>query len=160
MSRRLLILHAGRREKPIWGQLCGEYRRRIERWVEVDDVRVRVGSGGAARERAEAEARALEERLPEPCWTVALDRRGRALSSRELAGWLGKRIDGWAHPIAFLIGSDVGLAPRLVESARTRLSFGPLTLPHELARLVLYEQLYRALCIRSGIKYHREPLSP
>ena len=109
-------------------------------------------------DRAAAEGEALLKALPDPVWTVALDRRGRARSSPELAAWLGRTLDGWPHPIAFLVGSDLGLAPAVVAGARTRLSFGPLTLPHELARLVLFEQLYRALSIRSGIKYHREPL--
>jgi 23S rRNA (pseudouridine1915-N3)-methyltransferase len=60
--------------------------------------------------------------------------------------------------LVFLIGSDLGLAKSVLDQARERLSFGPLTLPHELARLVLLEQLYRGLAISAGIKYHRVPL--
>lgn len=79
-------------------------------------------------------------------------------SSKELASWLRQTIDDWPGDIVFLIGSDLGLDPIVLEQARTRLSFGPLTLPHELARLILYEQLYRGIGITAGIKYHREPL--
>ncbi len=57
-----------------------------------------------------------------------------------------------------MIGSDLGLAEEVLRGVRESISLGPLTLPHELARLVLYEQLYRALSIGAGIKYHREPL--
>ena len=89
---------------------------------------------------------------------IALDRRGKALSSLELAGRLETLREEWPHPVAFLLGSDLGLSKAVLQNARERLSFGPMTLPHELARLVLYEQLYRALSIRAGIKYHREPL--
>jgi 23S rRNA (pseudouridine1915-N3)-methyltransferase len=90
---------------------------------------------------------------------VALDRRGEAVSSETLARRLTAWRDEWPHPIAFLLGSDLGLDEETVlERARWRWSLGPLTLPHELARLVVYEQLYRALCIAAGINYHRQPL--
>lgn len=61
----------------------------------------------------------------------------------------------WAHPISFFIGSDLGLAPEVLAEARLVLSFGPMTLPHFLARLVLYEQIYRGLSMELGINYHR-----
>ena len=64
----------------------------------------------------------------------------------------------WPHPVVFILGSDLGLAPSVSKACRESLSLGPMTLPHELARLVLYEQLYRALSIQARIKYHREPL--
>ena len=96
--------------------------------------------------------------VPDPAWVVALDRTGRGRSSEELAAWLARLRADWPHPVAFVIGSDLGLAKEVLENARERISLGPLTLPHELARLVLYEQLYRALCIEAGIKYHRQPL--
>ena len=89
---------------------------------------------------------------------MAVDRRGTARSSRQLADWLGRLRSDWPHPIAFLLGSDVGLSSELMAVARDSLSFGPLTLPHELARLVLYEQLYRALSILAGMNYHRPRL--
>jgi 23S rRNA (pseudouridine1915-N3)-methyltransferase len=89
---------------------------------------------------------------------VALDRRAKSLSSPELATWLARLREEWPHSIVFLLGSDLGLDRGLVRECRGRLSFGPMTLPHELARLVLYEQLYRALSITAGIKYHRGPL--
>ena len=63
--------------------------------------------------------------------------------------------DEWPHPIAFLIGSDLGLDPEIAAAARRRLSFGPMIFGHQLARLMLYEQIYRALAIERGIKYHR-----
>lgn len=96
--------------------------------------------------------------LPEPSWTIALDRRGKAVSSKQLARRLADLNETWPHAIGFLVGSDLGLSESVLERCRERLSFGPVTLPHELARLVLYEQLYRALSILGGIKYHREPL--
>ena len=61
----------------------------------------------------------------------------------------------WPHAVVFALGSDVGLAREVLQRADEKLSLGPMTLPHELARLVLYEQIYRAATIRSGINYHR-----
>ena len=96
--------------------------------------------------------------VPDGSWTIALDRRGKQRSSRELACWLRKRMEDWSGPLTFIIGSDLGLASSVLTESREIISFGPLTLPHELARLVLLEQLYRGLAIDAGIKYHRQPL--
>ncbi len=158
MGREILVVWAGRRQRDQWQTLCDDYRERLSRWASVRELPVRVRSGADGGARLAAEGSALLAALPEPCWLVALDRSGRARSSAELARWLAHRIEEWPHPIAFAVGSDLGLAGEVLDGARETLSFGPLTLPHQLARLVLYEQLYRALSIAAGIKYHRGPL--
>ena len=96
--------------------------------------------------------------VPDRAYLVALDSRGRQRTSRQLADWLGRRLEGTRRPLVFVVGSDLGIAPSVLERADEQLSFGLLTLPHELARVVLYEQLYRGLSILGGMKYHREPL--
>jgi 23S rRNA (pseudouridine1915-N3)-methyltransferase len=158
MARELLILWAGRRRRDAWDRMCEPYRERIRRQAPLTESAVRVGSAGEGRSRRQAEGRALLEALPSPCWPVAVDSRGVVRSSSELARWLGRLRDEWPHPIAFLLGSDVGLSSALMAEARDSVSFGPLTLPHELARLGLYEQLYRALSILAGMNYHRPRL--
>lgn len=161
MSREILVLWAGRHQRDDWDALCGRYRGRIERFTPLREKAVKAGSSSASgsdRVRLKAEAGELRQALPEPAWTVALDRSGRQQSSIELARWFSKLRDQWPHPVVFLLGSDLGLDSELVSDCRERLSLGKMTLPHELARLVLYEQIYRALCINAGIKYHREPL--
>ena len=158
MSREIAIAWAGRHRREAWESLCAGYRRRIERFVPVRDLPVRVAERGSERDRRKAEGEALLSALPERRWVVALDGRGKARSSRDLARWWQELVARWPHTVAFLIGSDLGLAPDLVSSADETLSLGPLTLAHELARLVLYEQIYRALSIGAGIKYHRGPL--
>jgi len=159
MARELIIAWTGRRKADPWEALCTDYRRRIERDLPVRDLALRPRTARPPARRVKEESQAVRKRLPKPCWLVALDSAGKRMTSNGLAEWLGRRLDGWPHPIAFVVGSDVGLDPELVRAARTRLSLGPLTLAHRLARLVLYEQLFRALSIRSGIKYHRQPLS-
>lgn len=158
MAREILIVWAGRQRRDAWEALCEDYRERIGRMVPVRDVPVRPHTELEGEARLAAEAEALERALPDPCWLVALDRRGRQLGSEELARRLREVREAWPHPLAFLIGSDVGLAPALRRRARERWSFGRLTLPHSLARLVLYEQIYRGLALAAGIKYHRPGL--
>jgi 23S rRNA (pseudouridine1915-N3)-methyltransferase len=158
MARQLMVCWLGRHRRDAWETLCKSYRERIAPLAAVRDVPVVTRESGPDRVRVEKEAEALRAALPEPCWTVALDRRGRQRSSQELARWLEGLRQRWPHPVAFLVGSDLGLGESALAAASERLSLGPLTLPHELARLVLYEQLYRSLSIGAGIKYHREPL--
>lgn len=158
MARELIVVWAGRHRRDEWERLCSRYRDRISAFLDISDLPVKTPKGGPDRVRIAAEGKALLAVLPDPCWVIALDRRGKACSSIELSRRLRTLREEWPHPVAFLLGSDLGLSQAVLESARERLSFGPMTLPHELARLVLYEQLYRALSIGAGIKYHRVPL--
>lgn len=158
MSRELVVVWAGRHRRDSWESLCERYRSRIRREIRVRDLPVRVRSAEDGIARLREEGQALLKAIPQKSWIVALDRRGKMHSSQDLAAWLRRRIDEWPEELAFVIGSDLGLDAAVLKRARTRLSLGPLTLPHELARLVLYEQLYRSIGIHTGIKYHREPL--
>ncbi len=158
MPRELVVAWVGRHRRDPWERLCAPYRERIGRHLPVREIALVERAAGNERQRVGREADSLLASLPDPCWLVALDRRGEARSSEELARWLAGLIEGWPHAIAFAIGSDLGLGPATLEAARERLSLGPLTLPHELARLVLYEQLFRALSLAAGMKYHRGPL--
>lgn len=155
MGRETVILWAGRHRRNEWDRLCGRYRDRIARFGPIREQAVKAGTGPGRRE---TEAEALAAALPDPCWAVALDSRGREMTSERFARWLERLERDWPHPVVFVVGSDLGLGAAILDSCRERLSLGPMTLPHEMARLVLYEQIYRALCIRAGIKYHREPL--
>jgi 23S rRNA (pseudouridine1915-N3)-methyltransferase len=158
MTREILVLWAGRHRRDDWDALCDRYRRRIGRFVDVREVPVRVKGSSTAQNRLALEGSALMAAVPDRAFTVALDRRGKDRSSEDLASWLQSRLEAWPHPIVFLLGSDLGLHPQVLEGVSERMSFGAMTLPHELARLVLYEQIYRAFCIIGGIKYHRGPL--
>ena len=106
-----------------------------------------------------AEAMAREARRVEPrlagAHVVALDRTGRAFSSEQLAALVREREEQPPQRTAFVIGGPSGLAPSIVERAATRWSLGAATLPHQLARVVVGEQLYRAFTILRGEPYHR-----
>ena len=95
----------------------------------------------------------IEGRIPDRSHVVALDRGGRALDSRAWARWLSeRRID--ARDICFLIGGPRGLPAEVLALADERLSLGPQTMAHQLARVVLLEQLFRAGKILAGEPYH------
>ena len=158
MGRELVVLWAGRHQRSNWEEICAGYRKRIARLATVRDVPVRARAGADDPQRLRAEGQALLAAVPPSAWTIALDSRGDVLSSEQFAERLARLKTEWPHPVAFLIGSDLGLDRGVLAAARATLSFGPLTLSHELARAVLYEQLFRALSIEAGMSYHREPL--
>jgi 23S rRNA (pseudouridine1915-N3)-methyltransferase len=87
--------------------------------------------------------------------TIALDGGGLSLSSETFAHLVAKERDGGARMMAFLVGGPDGHADQALAAGKLRLSLGPMTLPHGLARIVLVEQLYRAATILSGHPYHR-----
>ncbi len=95
----------------------------------------------------------VEGRIPKRAHVVAVDRGGKAMSSREWASWLSeRRID--ARDLCFLIGGPKGLGPETLALADERVSFGPQTMAHQLARVALLEQLFRATKILAGEAYH------
>jgi len=102
------------------------------------------------------EARALRDRLSGSRTLIALDERGAVMGSEDFAGRLGRWRDDGAEAVSFVIGGADGLDPAFVTEASLSLSFSPLTWPHQLVRIMLAEQLYRATTILSGHPYHRE----
>jgi 23S rRNA (pseudouridine1915-N3)-methyltransferase len=150
-----LTLVAVGRLRPEYRALADEYAARVARFMEFSEVEVREASRApSAAVQLREEAARLKEKVPAGGRTVVLDRAGKGLSSEALAG----ELDRWrvaARPVSLVIGGSHGLDPRLVQSADLAWSLGPLTLPHELARVVVLEQVYRAWTILRGEPYHR-----
>jgi len=99
------------------------------------------------------EGERLRGQIPARSWVVALDPQGKEFTSEEFAAWLTKREED-ARPLTFLMGGHLGLDEATLEAAHERLALSRLTLTHELSRLILLEQLYRAMTIKSGHPYH------
>lgn len=154
-GREVAVLWVGRHRRDAWEDLASRYRKRISRVFPVRDLPLRSRFKGEDARRLEKESEAILDALPEPVWLVALDRRGKTVSSEAFAAKLSRWRHDWPHPIVFVLGSDLGLGRAVLEAARWTLSFGPMTFGHELARVVLYEQLYRAASIEAGTGYHR-----
>lgn len=108
-----------------------------------------------APERMASESRLLDDVVPDKATIVALDQRGKILSSEDFAARLGQWQDQGVADLAFVIGGADGLAPEWRQRAKLLLSLGPMTWPHLLVRVMLAEQLFRAHSILSGHPYHR-----
>jgi 23S rRNA (pseudouridine1915-N3)-methyltransferase len=136
---------------------CADYVRRLRRHFPVETIE--VGEADMNRlspdEVLGAEEERLAKRLPANSHVVALDReRGKRLSSEDLARRLSSLgVSGQSH-LTVVVGGPLGLSKALIDRADEVWSFGPITLPHALARVVLLEQLYRAVKIERGEKYH------
>ena len=115
---------------------------------------MRDGKSADPVRRKTEEAKALLGRLGPRDFLVVLDEHGRSLASRELAGKLRTMIEDPGRAPCFVIGGAFGLDASVLARADWTLALGPGTLPHELARVVLYEQLYRAAAINAGAPYH------
>ncbi len=140
---RFVVVAVGRLKEPEVRRLADEYLRRSRRYARCDELEV-------------AHAGELERAIPPGALRVALEVDGEALSSLELS----RRVQRWTSTgkgvVAFLIGGAEGLPAPLSRAAEQRLSLSSLTLPHRLARVLLYEQIYRSLTLLRGEPYARE----
>ncbi|HYL22026.1 MAG TPA: 23S rRNA (pseudouridine(1915)-N(3))-methyltransferase RlmH [Gemmatimonadales bacterium] len=138
---RYRVVAVGRVRHAALRAACDEYLERLRRYTRVEEREVKD------------EARLLEA-LPEDSRLVALSRSGEEWTSTQLAEWTARwEMDG--RDVAFAIGGADALPEPVLRQAERVWSLSQLTLPHELARVVLYEQLYRAYTIRRGEPYHR-----
>jgi 23S rRNA (pseudouridine1915-N3)-methyltransferase len=157
---RLLILAVGHK-MPGWVSMGFEdYARRMPRDMPLQLVEIRPQPRGGADTPAQIdrmlklEAQRLRAAVPGGATCIALDERGRSASTEELA----RRLEGWRQAgsdVAFLIGGADGLDIELKRSAQLMLSLSAMTLPHQLVRVLLAEQLYRAASLLQGHPYHR-----
>lgn len=143
---------------PAWvAQGFAEYRKRLSHWLPLDLVEIEPGLRGKGRDAARAAADEGERVLaavPKGAQVIALDGRGKAWTSEQLA----QRLEHWraqGRDLAFLVGGPEGHAPAVLARADEHWSLGPMTLPHMLVRLVVAEQLYRAAALLANHPYHR-----
>ncbi len=153
---KVLIAAVGKPRNPALAAAIEEYERRAGHYwpLEVHEVREEPAKSLSADLVREREGERLSEVVPASAHLVACDPGGVSKTSEEFSAWLqGEREKG--HDVAFVIGGAYGLSPAVRKRARTKLSLAPWTLPHELARLVLAEQLYRAGSIVKREPYHK-----
>jgi 23S rRNA (pseudouridine1915-N3)-methyltransferase len=150
---RAFLIAVGER-MPAWVQQgFAEYAKRLSRELPLELIEVAAKSRDPARAKSE-EGTALLAAIPKGAHVVALDGRGKAWSSEELAQQLARwRMQG--KDLAFLIGGADGLASTVLDRADQKWSLGPATLPHPLVRIVVVEQLYRAASLLANHPYHR-----
>ena len=141
--------------RPYYRQACDDYARRLKRYALIREHEVREAgrAPNPATQRAE-EATRLEIKIADGSTVVAAAREGTGWSSREFA----RQLERWlllARPLVLVIGGSHGLDPAMLARATARWSLGPLTFPHELARVILFEQIYRGFTILRGEPYHK-----
>ncbi len=153
---RLRIVAVGKLKEPYWRAAADEYLKRLRPYAKVEVTEVADRDLGADERRAvEAEGADVMRALGPGTRVVALEIGGRAPTSEDLASWLDDLAGSGASDVTFVIGGAAGLAPPVLERADESLALSRLTLPHQLARVVLLEQLYRAFRIIRGEPYHR-----
>ena len=155
----LVIAAVGRPRSPGLGEAIRHYERRASHCFRIRSVEVSAASLPDARaaEARAREAKSLLKAIPSGLELVALTRAGKALDTRELAVYLADIGTYGRAGAAFALGGAHGLGNEVLDRADTRLSLSAMTLPHELARLLLIEQLYRAGTLMRGQPYHKGP---
>ncbi len=149
---RIRVAAVGRARRSPEAELCALYLKRIHAWsVELREVEGRR----AGRESVAGETVVLRAAIPAGAHVIALDRRGQSVDSSAFAGLFDQWSAQSIGQLVFLIGGADGLSPGLIEDADVVLSFGSMTWPHMLARVMLVEQIYRAQQILARHPYHR-----
>lgn len=158
---RIVVIAVGRLKQGPERELAERYRERFEdlgrklgfRGIDIHEISESRARDAAAR--IAEEAAAIATHIPEKSLLVTLDEHGQNIDSASFAGQLGRWRDEAAPSTAFVIGGADGLSPELQRRAKLRLAFGTATWPHQIVRVLLLEQLYRAATILAGHPYHR-----
>jgi 23S rRNA (pseudouridine1915-N3)-methyltransferase len=158
---RLVVVAIGRLKQGPERELAERYRERFDdigrklgfRGLEVHEIPESRARDAAAR--IAEEAAAMAALIPEKSLLVALDERGQSIDSAAFARHLGRWRDEAAGSTIFTIGGADGLSPDLQRKAKLRIAFGSATWPHQMVRVMLLEQIYRAATILAGHPYHR-----
>ena len=140
--------------------VAGRYLGRIKHFypievVEVAPERGRQSESDAAIIRRRSESARLIAAIPPRGFTVVLDERGQPMDSLKFAKWLERLTIDQPHGVNFVMGGDAGLDDAVKQRAQKLLTLSAMTLPHQLARVLLLEQIYRACTLMRNIRYHK-----
>jgi 23S rRNA (pseudouridine1915-N3)-methyltransferase len=153
----LKLIYVSRKDEPWVEDAVTHYVKRIKRYtaLQLQAITPPKGTRGLnAAEFRKRESAAIEPVLPGRHQTILLDKRGKSLSTENLASLLSQAQSGAQKEIAFVIGGAYGFTEDLLKKANMVISLSAMTFPHQLARLILVEQLYRAFTILRGEAYH------
>ena len=152
------VICIGKLKERFWVDACAEYLKRLKAYAKVSVVELsdcdptKVGGVQASKEK---EADAILAAIPDKARVFLLAIEGKLLSSEELAEKIDAAALNGNSDLVFIIGGSCGVSDRVYARAHEKLSFGRITLPHNLARVVLLEQLYRSFKILRGEPYHK-----
>lgn len=157
----ITLITVGKLKEPFYLSAAAEYAKRLKaycafRLVELPECRLPEDPSPAEIAAGlSREAELILSKIPKGDWFCVLTPEGKPLSSEEFAGKLRDVKLSGKSGACFLIGSSFGIAPQVKAKADFRLSMGPMTFPHHLARIMVLEQIYRAEAIQAGSKYHK-----
>lgn len=150
----ITIIAVGRLREPHWKMAAEFYAKRLQRGHDLVETIIRDADAALLpQDRAHAEGERILQQIKGNVLPVCLDERGESMTSVRFAEFLRHCFDSALFP-CFIVGGAYGLSQAVRDRATKLLSFGPMTLPHELARVLLLEQLYRADAIMRGRPYH------
>lgn len=155
---KIKIISVGRIKQKGWQAAESEYSQRIMRYAKLEHVFVKdafLGSIRNAKKVMTHEADSILSKIKKNEFTVALDRQGEQMSSQEFAGFLSFKTLHGVSKITFVVGGPLGLAEEFLKKVDLILSLSQMTLPHELSKVILLEQIYRAFSILKNEKYHK-----
>ena len=156
----MALICMGRLKEKYWRDAANEYEKRLSRFgkfeeIELPDLPEPANSSPAVEAQiCEKEGRAILQKVREDDVVIALCIGGKQLDSVQLSEKLTQFGDT-GRRVVFIIGGSLGLSPQVVARANFKLSFSPMTFPHQLARVMLLEQTYRAMKIAAGERYHK-----
>lgn len=154
--KKLTLVTVGKIKTSYWSAAADEYRKRLSRLCRVEEIVVRDADSALPREAGvKQEGERILSALPTAQAVVCLDEQGEHLTSREFAAMLEK-FEQQAAPACLVVGGAYGLAGAVLARARRTICLGRLTYTHELAQVILWEQLFRASAIIRGTGYHHD----
>ena len=155
---KIKIIVVDRTRSPFLSEAESFYLKRLKRYTQIEWIEAKptkISKGRPEEEIINIEGDNISRKLNKQDHLVALDRKGRQYDSEKLANWLEKLAVEASGRITFIIGGPLGLSKDILKKSKMILSLSKLTLTHEMTRLILLEQLYRAFTILRGEKYHK-----
>lgn len=154
---KIILLTFGKTSDRALAQLESGYAEKISKYNDIELIALKEPSGhtrSSFQEQMQAEARLFEQKIQSGDFLILLDERGKNLTSVEFSGWMGQRIGMSYKRLVFMIGGPYGLSPSLKKQAGLLLSLSSMTFTHEMARVILLEQIYRSFNILANTPYH------
>ena len=159
---KITLITVGKIKEKYFTDAIAEYAKRLSRYckleiIEVADEKTPDSASEALENQIkEKEGERILSKVPDSAYVVALAIEGKQLSSEDLADKMEKwNVNGISH-LVFIIGGSLGLTPKVLNRADFKLSFSKMTFPHQLMRVVLFEQIYRSFRIRNNEPYHKK----
>lgn len=157
----IIIVCVGKLKEKYWTDAIAEYSKRLSRFCslrieELKEEKLAENASAADEEFVkEAEGKRILEKIPAGAYVIPLDVRGKELSSEALAARMEDLALMGKSKVVFIIGGSLGLSPAVLQRGDFRLSFSPMTFPHQMMRVILLEQIYRSFKIRRNEAYHK-----